>query len=34
MASRSPESVSEAMNRIANNLKAHFAGQPLVSRIA
>ena len=33
MASRSPESVSEAMNRISNNLKAHFAGEPLVSRI-
>jgi lactate dehydrogenase-like 2-hydroxyacid dehydrogenase len=33
MASRSPESVNEAMNRIANNLKAHFAGDPLVSRI-
>lgn len=33
MASRSPESVSEAMNRISNNLKAHFAGEALVSRI-
>lgn len=32
--SRSPESVAEAMNRTASNLKAHFAGQKLVSRIA
>ena len=36
MAGRSPESVSEAMNRIANNLKTHFAGRDsdLISRIA
>jgi lactate dehydrogenase-like 2-hydroxyacid dehydrogenase len=35
MAGRSPESVSEAMNRIANNLKTHFDGRDgdLVSRI-
>lgn len=31
---RSPESVSEAMKRISRNLKAHFAGEPLVSRVA
>ncbi|MBP1883787.1 2-hydroxyacid dehydrogenase [Sinorhizobium mexicanum] len=34
MAGRSPESVSEAMNRVVNNLRAHFAGEPLVSQIA
>jgi lactate dehydrogenase-like 2-hydroxyacid dehydrogenase len=34
MASRSPESVAEAMNRISNNLVAHFAGGELVSRVA
>lgn len=34
IASRSPESVSEAMRRISENLKAHFAGKPLVSRVA
>ncbi len=34
MAGRSPESVSEAMKRTSGNLKAHFAGQPLVSRVA
>ena len=33
MAGRSPESVSAAMNRVADNLKAHFAKQPLVSQI-
>lgn len=30
---RSPESVSEAVNRIAGNLSARFSGAPLVSRI-
>ena len=34
MAGRSPESVSEAMNRISNNLNAHFSGGEFVSRIA
>ena len=36
MAGRSPESVSEAMNRIADNLRRHFAGDDgaLVSRVA
>ena len=34
IASRSPESVAEAMKRISDNLKAHFAGEPLVSRVA
>ena len=34
IASRSPESVSEAMRRMSDNLKAHFAGEPLVSRVA
>lgn len=34
MAGRSPESVSAAMNRIADNLKTHFSGEgELVSRI-
>lgn len=34
MAGRSPESVSEAMNRIADNLKVHFSGKgEFVSRI-
>jgi lactate dehydrogenase-like 2-hydroxyacid dehydrogenase len=33
MAGRCPESVNEAMLRISNNLKAHFAGEPLISRI-
>ena len=32
--SRSPESVLEAMSRISENLKAHFAGRDLVSRVA
>ena len=34
IASRSPESVAEAMKRISDDLKAHFAGEPLVSRVA
>ncbi len=34
IASRSPESVSVAMKRISDNLKAHFAGEPLVSQVA
>ena len=34
IASRSPESVAEAMKRISDNLKAHFAGEALVSRVA
>lgn len=34
MAGRSPESVSEAMKRISDNLKAHFAGGELISRVA
>ena len=34
MAGRSPESVSEAMQRISSNLKAHFAGGELVSLVA
>lgn len=34
MAGRSPESVSVAMKRISDNLKAHFAGGELVSRVA
>ena len=32
IASRSPESVTAAMHRIADNMKAHFTGRPLVSR--
>jgi lactate dehydrogenase-like 2-hydroxyacid dehydrogenase len=34
MAGRSPETVSAAMQRISNNLKAHFANGELVSRVA
>ena len=34
IASRSPESVTAAMKRISDNLKAHFAGGDLVSRVA
>jgi len=34
IASRSPESVTASMQRISDNLKAHFAGGELVSRVA
>jgi len=34
IASRSPESVTASMQRISDNLKAHFAGGALVSRVA
>lgn len=34
IASRSPESVAVAMARVSDNLTAHFAGGPLVSRVA
>ena len=34
MAGRSPESVSVAMQRISDNLNAHFSGGELVSRVA